>query len=115
MIEEKMKSRFVPTKITPGAVLRAAQHADAVLASDGAGGYCWPDFAVAFNAIFTIVRGLELLAQAGGSIAILKQRIPAVAHKRASAFCPGAVKGPAIRTTTNHHPQHTLPLTPPLP
>src|SRR5260370_1930305 len=98
MIAEEMNSRFVPTKITPGALLRAAQHADAVLASDGAGGYCWPDFAVAFDAIFTIVRVLELLAHAGGSIAILKQRIPAVAHNRAVEFCPSDVKGRVLRT-----------------
>src|SRR4029077_4876040 len=59
MIAERLGSRFVPTKITPGAVLRAAQHAEAVLASDGAGGYCWPDFAISFDAIFTVARVLE--------------------------------------------------------
>jgi mannose-1-phosphate guanylyltransferase/phosphomannomutase len=111
MIAEKMNSRFVPTKITPGAVLRAAQHADAVLASDGAGGYCWPDFAVAFDAIFTIVRVLELLAQAGGSIAILKQRIPAVAHKRAVEFCPWDVKGRVMRTMMEKHLKDRVDLT----
>src|SRR5467141_3130942 len=73
MIADEMNSRFVPTKITPGAVLRAAQHAETVLASDGTGGYCWPDFAVAFDAMFTTVRALELLAQSGGSIAALKK------------------------------------------
>jgi mannose-1-phosphate guanylyltransferase/phosphomannomutase len=111
MIAEQMNSRFVPTKITPGAVLRAAQHADAVLASDGAGGYCWPDFAVAFDAIFTIVRVLELLAQAGGSIAILKQRIPAVAHKRAVEFCPWDVKGRVMRTMMEKHLKDRVDLT----
>src|SRR5229473_932742 len=111
MIAEQMNSRFVPTKITPGAVLRAAQHADAVLASDGAGGYCWPDFAVAFDAIFTIVRVLELLAQAGGSIAILKQRIPAVAHKRAVEFCPWDVKGRVMRTMIEKHLKDRVDLT----
>jgi len=111
MIAEQMNSRFVPTKITPGAVLRAAQHADAVLASDGAGGYCWPDFAVAFDAIFTIVRVLELLAQAGGSIAALKQRIPAVAHKRAVEFCPWDVKGRVMRTMMEKHLKDRVDLT----
>jgi len=111
MIAEQMNSRFVPTKITPGAVLRAAQHADAVLASDGAGGYCWPDFAVAFDAIFTIVRVLELLAHAGGSIAILKQRIPAVAHKRAVEFCPWDVKGRVMRTMMEKHLKDRVDLT----
>src|SRR5437870_3493717 len=81
MIADRMNGRFVPTKITPGAVLRAAQHADTVLASDGAGGYCWPDFAVAFDAIFTTVRVLELLAQTGVSIGSMKAKIPAVSHK----------------------------------
>jgi mannose-1-phosphate guanylyltransferase/phosphomannomutase len=111
MIAEQMNSRFVPTKITPGAVLRAAQHADAVLASDGLGGYCWPDFAVAFDAIFTIVRVLELLAQAGGSIAALKLRIPAVAHKRAVEFCPWDIKGRVMRTMMEKHLKDRVDLT----
>src|SRR5437867_1748571 len=42
-IADELGGRFVPTKITPGAVLRAAQPAEAVLATDGRGGYCWPD------------------------------------------------------------------------
>jgi mannose-1-phosphate guanylyltransferase / phosphomannomutase len=111
MIAEQMNSRFVPTKITPGAVLRAAQHADAVLASDGSGGYCWPDFAVAFDGIFTIVRVLELLAQAGGSIAALKQRIPVVAHKRAVEFCPWDIKGRVMRTMMEKHLKDRVDLT----
>src|SRR6202022_983057 len=83
MIADQMQSRFVPTKITPGAVLRAAQHADTVLASDSAGGYCWPECAVSFDAIFTTVRVLELLAQTGFSLSALRARIPAVAHRSA--------------------------------
>src|SRR6195256_604699 len=61
MIAEQLHSRFVPTKITPGAVLRAAQHADTVVASDGGGGYCWPGFAVSLDAIFTTGRLLQPL------------------------------------------------------
>src|SRR5258706_9197040 len=83
MIAEELGSRFVPTKITPGAVLRAAQHADTVMASDDAGGYCWPDFAVSFDAIFTTVRVLELLAQTAASLGALRNRIPPVSHRAA--------------------------------
>ena len=111
MIAEQMNSRFVPTKITPGAVLRAAQHADSVLASDGAGGYCWPDFAIAFDAIFTTVRVLELLAQSGGSIAALKKKIPPVAHKKAVEFCPWDVKGRVMRTMMEKHLKDRVDLT----
>jgi len=111
MIADQMEGRFVPTKITPGAVLRASQHADVVLASDGAGGYCWPDFAVAFDAIFTTVRVLELLAQTRTSIGELKKRIPAVAHKKAVEFCPWEIKGRVMRTMMERHLKDRVDLT----
>jgi mannose-1-phosphate guanylyltransferase / phosphomannomutase len=111
MIADQMQSRFVPTKITPGAVLRAAQHADTVVASDGAGGYCWPDFAVSFDAIFTTVRVLELLARTGASLGALKSRIPAVAHRTAVEFCPWEVKGRVMRTMMERHLKDRIDLT----
>jgi mannose-1-phosphate guanylyltransferase / phosphomannomutase len=111
MIAEQMGSRFVPTKITPGAVLRAAQHADTVVASDGGGGYCWPDFAVSFDAIFTTVRLLELLAQTGTSLAELRARIPPVAHRSAVEFCPWEVKGRVMRTMMETHMKDRVDLT----
>ena len=111
MIAEQLGSRFVPTKITPGAVLRSAQHADAVLASDGAGGYCWPDFAVSFDAIFTVARVLELLAHTGTSLAALRSRIPEVAHRTAIEFCPWEVKGRVMRTIMERHLKDRVDLT----
>jgi len=111
MIAEKMQSRFVPTKITPGAVLRAAQHAETVLASDGGGGYCWPDFAVSFDGIFTTVRILELLAHAPATIANLKKRIPQVSHRAAIEFCPWDVKGRVMRTMMEKHLRDRVDLT----
>jgi mannose-1-phosphate guanylyltransferase/phosphomannomutase len=111
MIADQMNSRFVPTKITPGAVLRAAQHADAVVASDGAGGYCWPDFAMSFDAIFTTVRLLELLAHTGASLDSLQHKIPAVAHRTAVEFCPWEIKGRVMRTMMERHIKDRVDLT----
>src|SRR5436189_6003702 len=111
MIAERFNSRFVPTKITPGAVLRAAQHADAVLASDGGGGYCWPDFAISFDAIFTIARVLEMLAHSGTSLGALRGRIPAVTHRVAVEFCPWEVKGRVMRTMMERHLRDRVELT----
>src|SRR6266851_2499095 len=111
MIADEMYGRFVPTKITPGAVLRAAQHADTVLASDGTGGYCWPVFAIAFDAIFTTVRVVELLAQSGGSIAALRRKIPPVAHVKAVEFCPWDIKGRVMRTMMEKHIKDRVDLT----
>ncbi|MEO8744925.1 MAG: sugar phosphate nucleotidyltransferase [Candidatus Dormiibacterota bacterium] len=111
MIADRLNSRFVPTKITPGAVLRAAQHADTVVASDGYGGYCWPDFAVSFDAIFTTVRVLELLAKNGTSLGALRERIPPVAHRTAVEFCPWEVKGRVMRTMMERHMRDRVDLT----
>ncbi len=110
-IADELGSRFVPTKMTPGAVLRAAQHADAVLASDGAGGYCWPDFAISFDAIFTIARVLEMLAHTGTSLGALRARIPEVTHRVAVEFCPWEVKGRVMRSMMERHLKDRVDLT----
>jgi len=111
MIADQLQSRFVPTKLTPGAVLRAAQHAEAVLASDGGGGFCWPDFAFSFDAIFTIARVLEMLAKTGTSLGALRGRIPAVTHRTAVEFCPWEVKGRVMRTMMERHMRDRVDLT----
>ncbi|TMB47643.1 MAG: nucleotidyl transferase [Chloroflexi bacterium] len=111
MIADELDSRFVPTKITPVAVLRSAQHAEAVLASDGAGGYCWPDFALSFDAVITTVRVLELLAKTGGSLGALRSQIPVVAHRSAVEFCPWDIKGRVMRTMMEKHLKDRVDLT----
>ena len=111
MIADRLESRFVPTKITPGAVLRAAQHAETVIASDGGGGYCWPDFAVSFDAIFTTARVLELLAKTGSSVGELRSRIPPVAHRAAIEFCPWDIKGRVMRAMMERHLKDRVDLT----
>jgi mannose-1-phosphate guanylyltransferase/phosphomannomutase len=111
MIADELGSRFVPTKLTPGAVLRAAQHTETVLASDGLGGYCWPDFAASFDTIFTIARVLELLATSGTSLSALRARIPEVTHRIAVEFCPWEVKGRVMRTMMERHLKDRVDLT----
>jgi mannose-1-phosphate guanylyltransferase / phosphomannomutase len=111
LIADQYDSRFVPTKLTPGAVLRAAQHADAVLASDGGGGFCWPDFAISFDAIFTVARVLEMLAKTGTSLGALRARIPDVTHRAAVEFCPWEVKGRVMRTMMERHLRDRVDLT----
>jgi len=111
MIAEKLGGRFVPTKITPGAVLRAAQHAEAVLASDGAGGYCWPDFAISFDATFTVARVLEMLAHTGRSLGAVRKEIPNVTFRKAVEFCPWDVKGRVMRTMMERHLKDRVDLT----
>ena len=111
MISEQHGGRFLPTKTTPGAVLRAAQHAETVLASDAAGGYCWPDFQVAFDAVFTTARTLELLATSGQSLAKLRRKLPSVGYSRRDEFCPWEAKGRVMRTVLERHLKDRVDLT----
>ena len=111
LLAEDMDSRFVPTKTTPAAVLRAAQHSEARLASDGAGGYCWPEFQLAFDAIFTVAKLLELLAGSGVGIRELKRQLPAVGYEEATVFCPWESKGRVMRVVMERHLQDRIDLT----
>jgi len=81
VIAERFGGRFMPAKMTPGAVLRTAQHKETVLASDGNGGYAWPQFQVAFDASYTAARALELMAATGLSLSRLRQEIPQVGYR----------------------------------
>ena len=111
VLAEQMNSRFVPTKTTPGAVLRAAQHSESRLASDGAGGYCWPEFQLSFDAIFTIAKLLELMAGSGAWLRALKGKLPAVGYHRETVWCPWETKGRVMRVVMERHLQDRVDLT----
>ena len=111
VIAERHEGRFLPTKTTPGAVLRAAQHTDTVIASDAAGGYCWPDFQIAFDAVFTAARTLEMLAKSGHSLGKLRKRLPTVGYVRKDEFCPWEAKGRVMRTVLEKHLKDRVDLT----
>lgn len=110
-IADQLDSRFVPTKTTPGAVLRAAQHTETVLGSDGLGGYCWPEFQLAFDGIFTTVKALELMASSKVSLRDLRSRVPSVGYERRVVFCPWDAKGRVMRTVMERHLEDRVDLT----
>ena len=81
------------------------------MASDSAGGYCWPEFGLSFDAIYTTVRVLELLAHTRASLAGMRARIPAVSHQTAVEFCPWDVKGRVMRAMMERHLRDRVDLT----
>ena len=111
IIAERFGGRFMPAKMTPGAVLRSAQHKETVLASDGNGGYAWPHFQVAFDASFTAARALELMAATGLSLNRLRQEIPQVGYRHVTLFCPWEAKGRVMRTVMERHLRDRVDLT----
>ena len=111
MIGERFGGRFMPAKMTPGAVLRTAQHKETVLASDGHGGYAWPHFQVAFDASFTVARVLEMMAATGLSLNKARQDVPSVGYRHDILFCPWEAKGRVMRTVMERHLRDRVDLT----
>jgi mannose-1-phosphate guanylyltransferase/phosphomannomutase len=92
-------------------VLRTAQHKETVLASDGGGGYAWPEFQVAFDAAFTAAHALELMAATGLSLNRVRQEIPRVGYLQQTLFCPWEAKGRVMRTVMERHLRDRVDLT----
>ena len=110
-IAKEHGGRYMPSKILPGAVLRSAQHKETVLASDGKGGYCWPEFQVAYDAAYTVARLLELMAVTGESLHTVGAEIPHVGYERTKLFCPWEAKGRVMRTVMERHLRDQVDLT----
>ena len=94
---------FIPSKAEPAALLKAAQQHQARLASDGNGGYVFPEHHLAFDGIFTLVKLLELLAQDGRPVSEVRQEIPIAAYERRAEPVPWDAKGRVMRTMVEMH------------
>lgn len=103
LVRQLPGSHFVPGKAEPPALLRAAQQHQARLASDANGGYAFPDFLVGFDAIFTLIKLLELLAKDGRSISQVRQEIPRAAYEHRLETVPWDAKGRVMRTMVEMH------------
>jgi mannose-1-phosphate guanylyltransferase/phosphomannomutase len=94
---------FIPGKAEPAALLRAAQQHQARLASDGNGGYVFPEHHLSFDGIFTLVKLLELLAKDGRAISAVRKEIPREAYERRAETVPWDAKGRVMRTMVEMH------------
>ncbi|HSO93878.1 MAG TPA: sugar phosphate nucleotidyltransferase, partial [Candidatus Dormibacteraeota bacterium] len=94
---------FIPGKAEPAALLRAAQQHQATLASDGNGGYVFPEHHLAFDGIFTLVKLLELLAKDGRAVSAVRKEIPEEAYERRAEAVPWDAKGRVMRTMVEMH------------
>jgi mannose-1-phosphate guanylyltransferase/phosphomannomutase len=94
---------FVASKSEPSSLLRSAQQHQAVLASDGTGGYIFPEHQLSFDGIFALVKLIELLAKDGRPISAIRQEVPRVAYEHRLEACPWGVKGKVMRTMVEMH------------
>lgn len=96
-------AEFIPGKAEPAALLRAAQQHQARLASDGIGGYVFPEHHLAFDGIFTLVKLLELLAKDGRPVSVVRKEVPREAYERRAEAVPWDAKGRVMRTMVEMH------------
>ena len=92
------ESHFVPSKTDPSSVLRTAQQHQAVLASDGLGGYVFPEHLLGFDGIFALVKLIELLAIDGRKVSAIRKELPRSAYEHRLEDCPWESKGRVMRT-----------------
>lgn len=97
-LAERYGGRLVSSKADPSNLLRTAQQHQARLASDGKGGYVFPEHLLAFDAIFAVVRLLELLAHDRRSIAAIRAELPVGAYEHRVESCPWDAKARVMRT-----------------
>lgn len=100
MVEElaaNYNRKVVRTKVSPQALMGVALRRDVAFAGAQGGGYIFPQFLPAYDAVMTFCKLLEYLAKARKPFSSLLSEIPKpnLAHK--STFCPWDHKGLVMR------------------
>ena len=94
---------FTSTPAEPAAVLRSTAVPGTCLATDGDGGFIWPYYFGAYDAMYTIVKLLELRATVGMPLSEARAQLPTAAYITATEFCPWEAKGRVMRVLLDSH------------
>jgi mannose-1-phosphate guanylyltransferase/phosphomannomutase len=94
---------FNATPGDPASVLRASTMSGTSIASDGEGGFAWPGHLGAFDAMYTLVKLLELRAKVGIPLSQARSALPQDAYITATEFCPWEAKGRVMRILLDRH------------
>ncbi|MFQ5639581.1 MAG: sugar phosphate nucleotidyltransferase [bacterium] len=97
MLARKYRSDLVCTPESHGALIKAASSADVTFAVDSTGGYIFPDFHLAFDGMYSVVKILEMLAQTDSSLAALNAELPLRSFVESRVACPWEAKGRVMR------------------
>src|SRR5438105_4139232 len=101
---------FTATPAEPASVLRASAVPGTCLASDADGGFVWPYYLAAFDAMYTLVKLLELRATIGTPLSEARRALPSSAYVTATEFCPWEEKGRVMRVLLDTHREEAVDL-----
>jgi mannose-1-phosphate guanylyltransferase / phosphomannomutase len=90
--------RLIRTKIAPRALMEAATQEDVVFVGDAFGGFIFPGFQPAFDAMLASLKILEMLALSDLSLHEAIRNVPQRATSRDQIPCPWEMKGTIMRS-----------------
>jgi mannose-1-phosphate guanylyltransferase/phosphomannomutase len=103
--EEVMRStggEVVWTRISAAALTAAAADEGVVFAGDEGGGYVFPGFLAAYDAVLSLVKLLELLAAADTTLGAVVDQLPATHMSRRDVATPWEARGTVMRRMLEH-------------
>ncbi len=100
---EQSGGTFTPTPGEASAVLRASAAPGTCLAADGEGGFIWPYFFGAYDAMYTLVKLLEMRAVFQVPLSEMRRQLPVSTYITATEFCPWEAKGKVMRRLLEDH------------
>ncbi len=103
---EKIAAKFgmdvVRSRTLPRSLVETASRDGVTFVGDGSGGYVFPRFQPAFDAMFAIVKLMELLAGEERTLSDVLREIPPTAFVEKKIPCPWEHKGTLMRLVSDH-------------
>ncbi len=96
------------TKLADADLMEAASSGGVQFAASTSGGFIWPNFLPAYDAMATLVHLLDLLADTGRSLSSVVRALPAVHLVHLSVPTPWERKGAVMRELVEHPPPGEL-------
>jgi mannose-1-phosphate guanylyltransferase/phosphomannomutase len=96
------------TKLADAELMEAASTGGVRFAASSAGEFIWPDFLPAYDAMGTLARLLDLLAETGHSLSTIVGGLPAVHLVHQTVPTPWERKGAVMRELIEHPPPGEL-------
>src|SRR5262249_770968 len=101
-------AEVVWTKLADASLMEVAANEAITFAASPDGGFIWPDFLPAFDALATLAKLLDLLAATGRRLADVVRDLPAVSIAHESVPTPWERKGLVMRELVERVPPESL-------
>jgi mannose-1-phosphate guanylyltransferase/phosphomannomutase len=101
-IVEQAGGRIRWTKLTPAALMDAAEDGDVAFAGDEDGGFVFPAFLPVLDAVFSLAKLLEMLSYAGTTLAAVVDALPTSHVAYRTVTIPWEAKGTVMRRLLEH-------------